>query len=85
MSRDFSIDDEREPDSPRTDNPAVGRSGSDQADSSHTRSSPSQRLSAGSRSPRSRDEVPERSYEVTSPRRKRWPILAHFGPSRSAI
>jgi len=78
MSRDFSIDDEREPDSPRTDNPAVGRSGSDQADSPHTRSSRSQRLSPGSRNPRSRDEVPERSYEVTDSQAKTMADIGIF-------
>jgi DNA-binding MarR family transcriptional regulator len=64
MSRDFSIDDERVPNSSRADNSTLGRSGSDQADSSHFRNPRSQRSSPDSHSPRNRDEIPERSYEV---------------------
>jgi hypothetical protein len=65
MSRDFSIDDEREPNFSRADNSSLGRSGADQADSSYTRSKRSERSSADSRSPRSRGEAQERSYEVS--------------------
>src|SRR6266851_10247910 len=80
MSRDFSIDDEREPNSSLADNSTLGRSGSDQADSSHTRSTRSQRPSADSRTPRSRDEVPERSYEVSQSQAK---TIADVGTFRT--
>lgn len=78
MSRDFRIDDEREPNSWRADNPTLGRCGSDQADSSHTRNTQSQRSSADSRSPRSRDEVPERSYEVSESQAKTMVDIGTF-------
>lgn len=78
MSRDFSIDDEREPNSAQADNSTLGRSGSDQADSSHTRNTRSQRPSADSRSPRSRDEIPERSYEVSQSQAKTMADLGTF-------
>ncbi len=78
MSRDFSIDDEREPNSSRPDNSTLGRSGSDQTDSSHTRSTRPQRPSADSRSPRSRDEVPERSYEVSESQAKTMADVGTF-------
>jgi DNA-binding MarR family transcriptional regulator len=79
MSRDFSIDDEREPDPSRADNPTLGRSGSDQADSPHSRSPRSQsRPSPHSRSPRSRGEVPERSYEVTESQAKAMADVGTF-------
>ncbi len=80
MGRDFSIDDEREPNSSLADNSTFGRSGSDQADSSHTRSTRSQRPSADSRTPRSRDEVPERSYEVSQSQAK---TIADVGTFRT--
>lgn len=78
MSRDFSIDDEREPNSSRADNTTRGRSGSDQADSSHTRNTQSQRSSADSRSPRSRIEIPERSYEVSESQAKTMADIGTF-------
>jgi len=78
MFRDFSIDDEREPNSSRADNSTLGRSGSGQADSSHPRSTRSQRLSADSRSPMSRDEVPERSYEVSESQAKTMADVGTF-------
>jgi len=78
MSRDFSIDDEREPNSSRADNCTLGRSGSDQADSSHARNTRSQWSSADSRSPRSRDEVPERSYEVSESQAKTMVDIGTF-------
>lgn len=78
MSRDFSIDDEREPSSSRADTSTLGRSGSDQADSSHTRNTQCQRSSVDSRSPRSRDEVPERSYEVSESQAKTMADIGTF-------
>jgi len=78
MSRDFSIDDEREPSSARTDNTALGRSGSDQADPPHTRSTRSQRPSPDSHGPRNREEVPERSYEVSESQAKTMADVGAF-------
>jgi hypothetical protein len=78
MSRDFSIDDEREPASPRTDNPALDKSGSDQADSPHTRSTRSQRHSPDSHSPRSRDAVTERPCEITEAQAKTMADVGTF-------
>jgi hypothetical protein len=78
MSRDFSIDDGREPLSPRTDNPTLGRSGSDQADSTHTRTTRSQWPSHDSRGPRVRDDVPERSYKVTESQAKTMADVGTF-------
>jgi hypothetical protein len=78
MSRDFSIDDGREPLSLRTDNPTLGRSGSDQADSTHTRTTRSQWPSPDSRGPRVRDHVPERSYKVTESQAKTMADVGAF-------
>jgi DNA-binding MarR family transcriptional regulator len=78
MSRDFSIDDGRERLSPRTDNPTLGRSGSDQADSTHTRTTRSQWPSHDSRGPRVRDDVPERSYKVTESQAKTMADVGTF-------
>jgi hypothetical protein len=77
MGRDFSTDDEREPLSPP--NAALGRGGSDQTDSTHTRGTRSQpSASAASRSPRSRDEVPERSYDVNESQAKTMGDIGTF-------
>jgi hypothetical protein len=63
MDRDFSPDDGRESLSLRTDNPTLGRGGSDHADTTHARGARPQRsASSDFRSPRRRDEIPERSY-----------------------
>jgi DNA-binding MarR family transcriptional regulator len=78
MPRDFSIDDGREPLSPRTDNPTLGRSGSDQADSTHTRTTRSQWPSHDSRGPGVRDDVPERSYKVTESQAKTMADVGTF-------
>jgi DNA-binding MarR family transcriptional regulator len=78
MSRDFSIDDEREPNSSRADDSTLSRGGSDQADSSHFRNPRSQRSSPHSHSPRSRDEVPERSYEVGESQAKAMADIGKF-------
>jgi hypothetical protein len=78
MSRDFSIDDEREPNSPRPDNSTLGRSGSGQAGSSNSRNTRSQRSSADSHGPRSRGEVPERGYEVSESQAKTMADVGTF-------
>jgi len=77
MGRDFSPDDEREPLSPP--NAALGRGGSDQADPTHTRGARSQRsTSSDFRNPRSRDEAPERSYEVNESQAKTMGDIGTF-------
>ena len=79
MGRDFSLDDEREPLYPPTGNAALGRGGSDQADPTHTRGARSQRsASSDFRNPRSRDEAPERSYEVTASQAKTMGDIGTF-------
>jgi DNA-binding MarR family transcriptional regulator len=79
MGRDFSHDDEREPLYPRTENAAIGRGGSNQADPTHTRGARSQRsASSDFRNPRSRDEVPERSYEVNESQAKAMADIGTF-------
>jgi hypothetical protein len=81
MGRDFSIDDEREPNSPRSDNLALGRSGSDQADSPRARSARFQEPeSSDPRSPKSRNPIPERSYEVSQSQAK---TIADVGTFRT--
>ena len=79
MSRDFSPDDAREPLYPRTENAALGRGGSDQADPTHTSAARSQRsASSDFRNPRSRDEAPERSYEVNESQAKTMGDIGTF-------
>ena len=79
MGRDFSPDDEREPLYPRTENAALGRGGSDQADPTHTRGARSQRsASSDLRNPRSRDEAPVRSYEVNESQAKTMGDIGTF-------
>jgi len=78
MSRDFSIDDEREPDSPRTDNLAVGRSGSDQADSPRRSRRSPQPESFDPLSAKSRNPLPERSYEVSESQAKTMADVGTF-------
>jgi hypothetical protein len=79
MGRDFSIDDERQPDSPRSDNLALGRSGSDQADSPRPRSTRFQAPeSSDPRLPKSRDPIPERSYEVSQSQAKTMADVGTF-------
>ena len=79
MGRDFSPDDEREPLYPRTENAALGRGGSEQADPTHTRDARSQRsASSNFRKPRSRDEAPERSYEVNESQAKTMGDIGTF-------
>ena len=79
MGRDFSPDDEREPLYPRTENAALGRGGSDQADPTHTRGARSQRsASSDFRNPRSRDEAPERSYEINGSQAKTMADIGTF-------
>jgi DNA-binding MarR family transcriptional regulator len=82
MDRDFSIDDEREPLSSPSDNTARGRGGSEQADSTHARGARSQwsqrSVSSDSRNPRSRDKVPERSYEVNESQAKTMGDIGTF-------
>ena len=82
MGRDFSPDDEREPLYPRTENAALGRGGSDQADPTHTRGARSQRpersVSSDSRSPRTPDKDPERSYEVNESQAKTMGDIGTF-------
>jgi len=71
MGRDFSIDDEREPDSPR----------SDQADSPRTRSKRFQEPeSSDPRGQESRNPIPERSYEVSQSQAK---TIADVGTFRT--
>ena len=79
MSRDFSIDDEREPLSPPIDNPALGRSGSEQADPPRPRSTRSQQPeSSDPRTPKSRNPIPERSYEVSEAQAKTMADVGTF-------
>lgn len=79
MGRDFSPDDERELLYPRTENAALGRGGSDQADPTHTRGARSQRsASPDFRNPRSRDDAPERSYEVNESQAKTMGDIGTF-------
>jgi DNA-binding MarR family transcriptional regulator len=69
MGRDFNIDDEREPDSPRPD----------QADSPHPRSTRFQEPeSSDPRSPKSRNPIPERSYEVSQSQAKTMADVGTF-------
>jgi hypothetical protein len=71
MSRDLSPDDEREPLSPRTNTTALRGGGSGQVHSTNTRGARSQRsASSDFHNPRSKDEVRERSYEVTESQAK---------------
>ena len=79
MDRDFSPDDERDPLSPRTENAALGRGGSDQTASTHTRGTRLQRsVSFDSRSPRSRHDGPERSYEIDESQAKTMVDIGTF-------
>jgi DNA-binding MarR family transcriptional regulator len=82
MDRDFSPDDEREPLSARTENAGFGKDGSDRADSTQTRGARSHRsqqsASADSRHARTRDEVPERSYEVNESQAKTMADIGTF-------
>ena len=79
MDRDFSPDDERDPLSPRTENAALGRGGSDQTASTHTRGTRLQRsVSFDSRSPRSRHDGPERSYEINDSQAKAMGDIGTF-------
>jgi DNA-binding MarR family transcriptional regulator len=78
MARDFSIHDEREPNSRPADNSTLGRNGSDQADSSPSRNTRSQRSSPDSHTPRSRGEVPDRSYEVSESQTKTMADVGTF-------
>jgi len=79
MGRDFSPDDEREPLYPRPENAALGRGRSDQADPTHTRGARSQRsASLDFRNPRSRDEAPDRSYEVNGSQAKTMADIGTF-------
>jgi DNA-binding MarR family transcriptional regulator len=81
MARDLSFDDERQPDSPRTDNLTLGRSGSDQADSARPRSTRSQHPeSSDPRGPKSRNPTPERSYELSESQAK---TIADVGAFRT--
>jgi hypothetical protein len=65
MSRDFSIDDERQSSPSSNDALTLGRNGSDQGNSASICNTKSQQPApSNSRSP-SRHEVPERSYEIT--------------------
>jgi len=69
MGRDFNIDDERERDSPR----------SDQADSPRPRSTRFQEPeSSDPRSPKSRNPIPERSYEVSQSQAKTMADVGTF-------
>lgn len=79
MGRDFSPDDEREPLYPQTENAPLGRGGSDHADPTHTSGARSQRFpSSDLRNPRSRDEAPERSYEVNESQAKTMGDIGTF-------
>lgn len=79
MDRDFSPDDERDTLSPRTENAALGRGGSDQTAFTHTRVRRLQRsLSFDSRSPRSRHDGPERSYEMNESQAKTMGDIGAF-------
>jgi hypothetical protein len=79
MDRDFSPDDERDPLSPRTENAALGRGGSDQTASTHTRGTRLQRsVSFDSRSPRSWHDRPERSYEMNDSQAKAMGDIGTF-------
>ena len=79
MGRDFNPDDEREPLYPQTENAPLGRGGSDQADPTHTSGARSQRFpSSDLRNPRSRDEAPERSYEVNESQAKTMGDIGTF-------
>jgi hypothetical protein len=79
MGRDFSPDDEREPLSLQPDNAALRRGGSGRADSTHTRSAWPQRSAPSDfRNPRSRDEVPERRYEVNESQAKTMGDIGTF-------
>jgi hypothetical protein len=83
MGRDFSIDDQRQPDSPRSDNLALGRSGSDQAESPRPRSTRFQAPeSSDARLPKNRDPIPERSYEVSQSQAK---TMADVGTFRTIV
>jgi len=79
MGRDLNIDDEREPLSPRVENPALGGNGSGQAGPTHTRitrchwPSPSD-----SRGPKNRDEAPERGHEVNESQAKAMADIGMF-------
>jgi hypothetical protein len=79
MGRDFSIHDERHPDSPRSDNLALGRSGSDQADSPRPHSTRFQAPESWDpRLPKSRDPIPERSHEVSESQAKTMADVGTF-------
>ena len=79
MDRDFSPDDERDPLSPRTENAALGRGGSDQTASTHTRGTRLQRsVSFDFRSPRSRHDGPERSCEMNDSQAKAMGDIGTF-------
>jgi len=79
MGRDFGIDDEREPLSPRVENPALGGNDSGQAVPTHTRSTRCHGPSPfDSRSPRNRDRGPERGHEVNESQAKAMADIGMF-------